>query len=104
MDYMDRDLEDSIRDYAEVVRDSFIQERQTGQSIDELVSQLEGTIKEERLDIWDDSKLEMDPERNSFIICLVPNMNKARRNVAIAHELGHLFLHTNFIASKTDAE
>lgn len=101
---MDRELDDAIRDYAEAVRNTFIQKRQAGQSIYDLVNQLEGTIKEKRLDIYDDSKLEMDPERNSFIICLVPNMDKARRNFAIAHELGHLFLHTNFIESKMDNE
>lgn len=101
---MDRELDDAIRDYAEAVRNKFMREIQAGQNMDELVDKLEGTIKEERLNIWNDSKLKMDPERNSFIICLISNMNKARRNVAIAHELGHLFLHTNFIASKTDAE
>lgn len=101
---MDKKLDDAIKGYAEAVRDTFIHQRQAGQSIDDLVNQLEGTIKEKRLDIYDDSKLEMDPEKNSFIICLIPKMNKARRNFVIAHELGHLFLHTNFIESKTDNE
>lgn len=101
---MDKKLDDAIKGYAEAVRDTFTQQRQARQSIDDLVNQLKGTIKEERLDIYDDSKLKMDPERNSFIICLIPNMSKTRRNFAIAHELGHLFLHTNFIESKTDAE
>lgn len=101
---MDEKFETLIKTYTDIINNNIAQKRPAGQNINELIDKLEGTIKEECLNIWDDSKLEMDTESNSFIICLIPNMNKARRNFAIAHELGHLFLHTNFIESKTDNE
>lgn len=88
-----------IEDIVDSIRDFFQIPAPIG-DIDEIVKKLDGTIEIVE-DIISDGKLEMSSNNSEgkFIIKLSPVQSKERRNFTIAHELGHLFLHTNYIES-----
>lgn len=96
---MNKELKVAIRQYAEKIADIFAPGEPVGQDIYEFVNKLNGEIREQELKIWADGKLEMAPDgcKKDFIIVVSPNQSKSRQNFTIAHEIGHLFLHTNYL-------
>lgn len=98
---MERDVRVAIQEYAENVVRVFSRENPVGHNINDFVNALGGTIQEKNLKIWADGKLEMAPVGSGirFIITLSPMQSQERKNFTIAHEIGHLFLHTNYVDS-----
>lgn len=98
---MERDVKMAIQEYAENVVRVFAKGVPVGQNINEFVNVLGGTIQEKNLGIWADGKLGMAPEEcdRKFIITVSPMQSQERKNFTIAHEIGHLFLHTNYVDS-----
>ncbi len=96
---MEKELRTAIKNYAEEVVKTFAKGKPVGQDIYGFVNALCGEVVEQELEIWADGKLAMAPEEcdKKFIIVVSPNQSRARQNFTIAHEIGHLFLHTNFV-------
>ena len=73
-------------------------------NIDSLVNQLGGNIVEKPgLDQLYDGTIKKLGD-NSFEIAIFPYHDDEIRNFAIAHELGHLFLHMGYLVSKDTGE
>lgn len=69
-------------------------------NIDSLVNQLGGSVVEKPgLDPFYDGTIKKAGD-HSFEIAIFPEQDNERRNFAIAHELGHLFLHMGYLISK----
>lgn len=69
-------------------------------NIDSLVNQLGGSVVEKPgLDELYDGTIKKVGD-NSFEIAIFPNQDNEIRNFAIAHELGHLFLHMGYLIGK----
>lgn len=96
---MREELRNQITNYTESVIESF-GIRVPIDDIDRLVKDLGGKIVEGATERWADGMLEPDKRRNNgFIIRISPLQSYERRKFTIAHELGHLFLHTNYVDS-----
>lgn len=69
-------------------------------NIDSLVNQLDGSVVEKPgLDPFYDGTVKKVGE-HSFEIAIFPDQDDERRSFAIAHELGHLFLHMGYLIGK----
>lgn len=96
-------MNDATRAYINKVADSVRSAFGVGipvDNIDSLVNQLGGRIVEKPgLDPLYDGTIKKVGD-NSFEIAIFPHQSPEERNFAIAHELGHLFLHMGYLASK----
>lgn len=89
-----------IQEYTEEVRKKFEIGTPFVKYIDEILKKLGGKIqKENTIESYGKLIIETKPWEGIFKIILNPGMIKERDNFAIAHQLGHLFLHTNYIES-----
>lgn len=96
---MREELRNQITNYTESVIESFGIHVPI-YDIDRIVRDLGGEIVEGVTERWADGMLEPDKGRdNGFIIRISPLQSYERRKFTIAHELGHLFLHTNYVDS-----
>lgn len=103
---MEEEYRSAISIYAEKIAGSFSTSEPIGQRINEFVNSFFGTIEERELEVWADGKLEMAPteSKDYFIVVVSPNHNKNSQTFTIAHEIGHLFLHTDFVKCVKDKE
>ena len=94
---MRENMRNDIEKYTEIIKSAF-QIPTPISDIDAIVDRLGGRVEETAIDRWADGKLEASQQvPTGFIIKVSPFQSFERRNFTIAHELGHLFLHTNYL-------
>lgn len=99
---MDYELRRSINDLAQMVLDVY-EIASPIKDIDSVVTELGGSIIEEIIPGIADGKMEYKSSKE-FVIKVSPYQTKERRNFTIAHELGHLFLHTSYLDQDVTCE
>ncbi|MBF0383969.1 MAG: ImmA/IrrE family metallo-endopeptidase, partial [Magnetococcales bacterium] len=72
-------------------------EFEPGDSLEELIKALGGTIKYQGVEDWDRNEhgsIVVDPEQSSFTVWLADFTGPLRDRFTLAHELGHYILHS----------
>lgn len=88
-----------IEECADIIRINLNMEIPISKNIDEVIKMLGGKIEEGKIESNKDSELVLQTESHEeiFIIRIRQETIKVSRNFCIACELGHLFLHTNYL-------
>ena len=95
-----------IAEYANLVRKSCEIKIPFSSNISQIINALDGKIEEGEVANFEDSELILGtkPWESIFTIRIIQKIGKERIDFVIAHELGHLFLHTNYIEILNDDE
>lgn len=105
---MNKEIEKAIAKMADVVRNLYDDSGKIiGNNIEEFVRFLDGVVKtDDGLEWGAEGKLEesVKAEDGKFVISVSKSLTTKLRNYTIAHEIGHLLLHTNYWKSLFDNE